>query len=64
MALSSDEEKRVQAIESALATHTTAIKNLASKAQLTHILSLVQRDLDEIRDAITSLESQIKALKK
>jgi hypothetical protein len=64
MALNSDEEKRFQVLESAVAEHTTAIKNLASKRQLSHILSLIERQLTEIRTDIASIKTQIAALKK
>jgi uncharacterized protein YigA (DUF484 family) len=64
MALNDEEEKRIQRIELALGQHTTAIKNLASKRQLTHLLSLVERQLKEVRDDITSLKAQIETLKK
>jgi uncharacterized protein YigA (DUF484 family) len=64
MALSESEEKRLQRMEAGLSQHSTAINNLASKRQLTHILSLVERQLKEIRDDIASLKSQIEALKK
>lgn len=58
------EEKRIQTIESALAVHATAIKNLASKKQLTHILSLLENQITEIQATLTSLQSQLNALKK
>lgn len=64
MALSDNDEQRVQRIETALGQHATAIKNLASKRQLTHILSLVERQLTEVRSDIASIKSQIEALKK
>lgn len=64
MALTVDEEKRIQTIETGLAEHTTAIQNLASKRQLSHVLSLIERQLTEIRTEIASLKSQINALKK
>jgi uncharacterized protein YigA (DUF484 family) len=64
MALSDEDEKRVQRLEAALAQHTTAIKNLASKRQLNHVLALVERQLVEVRNDIISIKSQIEALKK
>lgn len=64
MSLSAAEEKRIQTIETALAQHTTAIKNLASKRQLNHILTLVTTQLEEIQTQLNSLQSQIDALKK
>jgi hypothetical protein len=64
MALTSSEEKRVQAIEAALAQHATAIKNLAAKKQLAHLISLLQNDITLLRTAVESLQSQINATKK
>jgi len=64
MALNSSEEKRIQRIEQSLSDHTTAIKNLASKKQLNHILALLQKQIEEIQTDITSIKTQIEALKK
>lgn len=64
MALSESDEKRVQRLETAVGQHSTAMKNLASKRQLTHVLSLVERQLKEIRDDVASIKTQIEALKK
>lgn len=64
MALTVDEEKRFQTVETKLAEHATAIKNLGSKRQLSQVLTLVQRQLDEIKLQITSIQTQLDALKK
>jgi hypothetical protein len=59
-----DEELRLQRIEAALAEHAIAIDNLAPKQQLSHILALVQRQIEEMRTDIASIKSQLKAIKK
>lgn len=64
MALTSNEEKRIQSIERSLAEHATAIKNLAAKKQLAHLLSLVQKDIELLRIAVESLQTQINSTKK
>ena len=64
MSLTNAEEKRIQTVETALALHATAIKNLASKRQLNHVLALVERQVKAINDEISSIKTQIEALKK
>lgn len=64
MAFTDEEEKRVQRLENTVGQLTTAIKNLASKRQLNHILSLVERQIKEVRDDIASIKAQIEALNK
>lgn len=64
MALTADEEKRIQALENALAEHTTAIKNLAAKRQLSHSYALLDKKITELEEKLTSLQSQLNALKK
>jgi hypothetical protein len=64
MAFTVDEEQRIQRIEKALAEHTTAINNLASKRQLTHVNSLTEKNIRELRELIASLQSQLDTLKK
>lgn len=64
MALSVDEEKRLQRLELAVGKLNVAVKNLASKRQLNHILSLIQEQLADVRSEVASLKTQIEALKK
>ena len=62
MAWTSDEEKRIQTIENAIAQHGVAIGNLASKRQLNHLLTLVKKENAELKERIEALESQLKML--
>jgi hypothetical protein len=64
MALNDSEEKRIQSIEQVLSKHSTAIRNLASKRQLNHILALLTQQLETIQTELASIQSQIEALKK
>lgn len=64
MAWTDAEEKRVQRIEQTLAEHARAIQNLAAKRQLSHLSTLIQRDLEELRTQLSSLQAQMDAIKK
>lgn len=64
MSLNQSEEIRLQRLETAVAELTTALKNLASKRQLTHINTLTERQITELKTQIASLQSQLDALKK
>jgi hypothetical protein len=63
MALSDSEEKRLQNIEAGLSNHARAIRNLAAKKQLTHVSTVLQKELNELRAQLESLQSQLDALK-
>ena len=63
MALTDSEEKRIQRIEAGLADLAKAVNNLAAKRQLSHISTLLQKELDAQADVITSLQSQLDAIK-
>ena len=63
MALTDAEEKRLQRIEQLLAKQALAIQNLAAKRQLSHLSTLIQRDLEELRTQMASLQTQIDAIK-
>jgi polyhydroxyalkanoate synthesis regulator phasin len=58
----SEEEKRILAIEEMLNKLQTATKNLASKRQLNQLLMLKQAEVDELTKRVAALESQLAAL--
>lgn len=63
MALTDSEEKRIQRIETKLAELALAVRNLAAKRQLSHLSTLLQRENEELRQAIDSLQAQLDAIK-
>lgn len=59
MAWTAAEEKRIQAIEEMLNKLQIATKNLASKAQMRQLLLVKQAEIDELRQRVESLETQV-----
>ena len=64
MAWTDEETRRVQNIENAIAKLNQALQNVASKRQLNHVLTLVQREIDSLQSEIDDLKSQLAALQK
>lgn len=62
MAWTDEENRRVQEIEKALSEQGKALRNVPSKRQLTHILTLLQRENAELKARIDALESQLAML--
>lgn len=64
MAWTDEETRRIQRLENAIAEHTQAIRNLASKRQMNHTLSLVNSKIAQLETALENLQSQLDALKR
>jgi polyhydroxyalkanoate synthesis regulator phasin len=62
MAWTTAEEKRIQAIETAINQLQTAVSNLMSKQQMRQLLLLRQEEIDTMKERITALETQIATL--
>jgi polyhydroxyalkanoate synthesis regulator phasin len=62
MAWTDAENRRVQEIEKGLSKHGTALGNVASKRQLHHMLTLLQKENAELNARIDALESQLTML--
>lgn len=62
MAWTETEEKRIQAIESAINDLQTALNALATKAQLKQLLNIRQSEIEDLKARVASLESQISLL--
>lgn len=62
MAWTSEEEKRIQAVENGLAKQATAFKNVASKKQLNQILALLTKEIEVLKSENASLKAQINSL--
>jgi predicted nucleic acid-binding Zn-ribbon protein len=63
MALTSFEERRIQAIETRINELQTAIGNLMSKQQYQQLLYLKQQEITALTERVASLETQIDALR-
>jgi polyhydroxyalkanoate synthesis regulator phasin len=62
MAWTTAEEKRIQAIETAINQLQTAVSNLMSKQQMRQLLLLRQEEIDTMKERITALETQVATL--
>ena len=65
MALSNAElTEKVNAINDFLNKMQQAFLNVASKAQLRQITNLTQRDINDLKDRVKALETEVELLKK
>ena len=65
MAYSNEElTEKVNAINDFLNKMQQAFLNVASKAQLRQITNLTQRDINDLKDRVKALETEVELLKK
>jgi hypothetical protein len=60
--LTATEDLRLQAIETALNDIQTAINALATKTQLKQLLNIRQAEIEDLKQRVSSLETQILVL--
>lgn len=62
MAFDSDELARIEAIERFVNKLQVALKNMASQQQMRSLLIIKEKDINDLKARVDSLESQIKLL--
>lgn len=62
MSWTQTEENRIQAIEAKLNELQLALNALATKAQLKQLVNIRQSEIEDLKQRVSSLESQIQAL--
>lgn len=62
MSLTATEEKRIQAIESAINDLQTALNALATRAQLKQLTNIRQNEIEDLKARVTALETQVSVL--
>ena len=62
MALTATEALRIQAIENKLNDLQTALNNVASKKQMKALTQIRQAEIEDLKQRVTTLESEIAVL--
>ena len=62
MALTETEDIRITAIETEIVELTTALHALATRKELKNLLSIRQKEITDLTNRITDLETQVKLL--
>jgi hypothetical protein len=62
MAMTDAEVQRITSVEEAVNDLSTVVNNLAPKQELRQLQLLRQSEIDEIKQRLTSIESQLKIL--